>query len=243
MATTLSLTRLDPRTRVLLAVAFAVPVALLHAPAAAATALILGLALLPSCGLGAAEVRKRLLAVNIFVLMLAVVLPFSTPGDVVTALGPLTITRQGLRLTLLVALKANAIVAAFTALVGPLPVADVGRALSWLRLPPTLVQTLLFTHRYLHLLGDEYRRMALAARARGFAPRNTLHTYHTYANLLGMVLVRGLERAERVQRAMRCRGFDGRFPLLAQSRFAVQDAVWSLGMLAVLAGIVLLEAR
>jgi cobalt/nickel transport system permease protein len=50
---------------------------------------------------------------------------------------------------------------------------------------------------------------------RGFAPRTNLHTYRSYAYLVGMLFVRAAARAERVHQAMRCRGFDGRFHSLA----------------------------
>jgi cobalt/nickel transport system permease protein len=50
---------------------------------------------------------------------------------------------------------------------------------------------------------------------RGFRPRTRLHTYRSYAYLVGMLFVRAAARADRVHQAMRCRGFNGRFHSLA----------------------------
>lgn len=57
--------------------------------------------------------------------------------------------------------------------------------------------------------------MYRAAVLRGFNPTTSMHTYRTYASMVGMVLVRAWERARRVRDAMICRGFRGRVYTLA----------------------------
>ncbi len=89
------------------------------------------------------------------------------------------------------------------------------------------------------MLGIEYRRLRLAMRARGFAPKTDRHTLRTFGFLVGMLVVRAAERSERVLDAMRCRGFDGRFHALATTRFALADAV---GLALLAAGLGLLVA-
>ena len=59
------------------------------------------------------------------------------------------------------------------------------------------------------LPGDvEYERLVRSAKIRGVEPRSNMHTYKTYAYLLGMLFVRAAARAERVQQAVEL-GFDG----------------------------------
>jgi cobalt/nickel transport system permease protein len=60
------------------------------------------------------------------------------------------------------------------------------------------------------VLDQEYRRLRNAMKARGFRPRNSRHTYTSFGYLIGMRLVRALERSERILAAMKCRGFSGR---------------------------------
>ena len=75
---------------------------------------------------------------------------------------------------------------------------------------------------------QEYERLLRAAKARGFKPKTNMHTYRTYAYLVGMLLVRAVERAERVHKAMICRGFRGRFYSLHKFSMSPLDWVWSI---------------
>jgi cobalt/nickel transport system permease protein len=80
--------------------------------------------------------------------------------------------------------------------------------------PDKLVYMMLITYRYLFLLEQEYQRLIRAMKIRNFRPGTNLHTYRTYAYLVGMLFVRASERARRVHWAMVCRGFSGRFTSL-----------------------------
>jgi cobalt/nickel transport system permease protein len=88
---------------------------------------------------------------------------------------------------------------------------------------------LLFTVRYIAVLGEEAARLRTAMRARAFEPRTDRHTLTTYGYLVGMLLVRAAERAERVLEAMKCRGFEGRWPVLDQPHLGRADAVAAAG--------------
>src|SRR5206468_8914038 len=74
-----------------------------------------------------------------------------------------------------------------------------------------LVQIGLLSLRYLSVLAEEFMRLRIALRSRGYRNRAGLHSYRTIGQVAGTMLVRGHERSERVGQAMRCRGFDGRF--------------------------------
>jgi cobalt/nickel transport system permease protein len=78
-----------------------------------------------------------------------------------------------------------------------------------------MVQLLLLAYRYIFVIEQEYQRLYRAAKMRNFRPASNLHTYRTYAYLVGMLFVRASERARRVHLAMKCRGFTGRFHSLA----------------------------
>ena len=79
------------------------------------------------------------------------------------------------------------------------------------------------TLRYLGLIGDEARRLREAMRARAFRARTDRHTWRSFGNLIGMLLVRALDRARRVEEAMRLRGFSGRFPHAALAAPTARD--------------------
>lgn len=219
----LPLARLDPRLRVVFAVLYAVTVALLSQWESLAAALALALTCIVFSGLGWPRLRRTLWTVNVVVLILAVLLPLSAAGTETFALGPLRLSREGLRLAGQIALKANAIVLLTAAMLATMEIVTLGHALHHLRVPEKLVHLLLMTVRYVAVLDQQRQRLHVAMRVRGFRPRMNLHTYRSYGYLVGMLLVTSFDRSERITAAMRCRGFRGRFYLLDHFRFRNTD--------------------
>jgi cobalt/nickel transport system permease protein len=62
--------------------------------------------------------------------------------------------------------------------------------------------------RYVHVLGDELRRMTTARRARSFGRRSWL-SWSLLTSMIAMLLLRSFERSERVHLAMLARGWNG----------------------------------
>lgn len=158
------------------------------------------------------RIWRRLLHVEGFLLLLCATLPFTMGGEALLTLGPLTARDEGLWRALLIAAKVSASVLLLVGFLGDMEPARLGPVLRDLRVPDRLARLFVLTVRYGGLLRDEARRLHDAMRARGFRPRSNRHTWQSYGNLIGMLLVRALDRAGRVEEAMRCRGHDGRFP-------------------------------
>jgi cobalt/nickel transport system permease protein len=177
-------------------------------------------------GFTAGTLVKRLLPLNALMLLLAILLSLSMPGKPVAMIGPFCFSREGLILVAKIAIKGNAIVMAVLVLIGTMEVNTLGHALSHLRVPAGLSHLFLFTVRYLDVLHREYLRLRWAMKVRCFHPRMDRHTYRSFGNLLGMLLVRGYDRSERILAAMRCRGFQGRFYLLDHFSFQLCDAIF-----------------
>jgi len=217
--------QLDPRVKLVAAFAYAAVAAVSGDFLTLGTALLFSLAMAAWALLSPGLLLRRLLLVNTFIVMLWCFLPFTYPGERVFTLGPLTASREGLRLALLLTLRANAIVLATIALVGTTPAFGLAHAMQHLHLPQKLVQLFFFTYRYIHLIGSEYTRLRAAMRIRCFRPRTSLHTYASYAYLVGMLLVRSYERSQRVYQAMCCRGFKGQFPVYRHFRLTRRDLI------------------
>ncbi len=220
--------RLDPRFKIVAATLFTLIVAVLTRFGALGAALTVSVGLIFIARLGLKDVAKRLLIINTFIFFFWLVLPITVPGKTLWQMGPLTLTREGLVLAARLTLKSNAIVLAFIALVATQPIATVGHALGSLKVPSKLVQLLLLTYRYIFVIEQEYRRLSRSAIMRGFKPKTNLHTYKTYAYMVGILFVRAGLRAERVLQAMRCRGFNGRFHTLHHFNYSRQEHLWSL---------------
>lgn len=233
--------RLDPRGRVLAAGLFAVLVVSLSDLIALGTALLFSLLALFMVKLPARQTLKRMAAMDGFVIFVILLLPFTVPGRELFQVFGYPASLEGLVRALQIALTANAVVLALMALVGSMEAATLGRALRRLYVPEKLVHLLLFTVRYIDVLQQEYHRLRIAAKARGFRPNSSMHTYRTFGYLFGMMLVRALERSERVLAAMKCRGFTGKFPLVDDFRFTLSDRLFALAMIWVSALLIALE--
>lgn len=226
--------RLDARGKILVASIFFVVVALADSFAVLLYSLTGAVILVGMANLALKEVGKRLLLVNIFIVFLWIILPFTYHGKALFTLGPLVASEDGVLLAAKITLKANTIFLGFASLIATSSIVTVGHALQRLAVPGKFVHLLLFTYRYIHVIEREYQRLFLAISLRGFRPSMTMHTYKTYAYLIGMLLVRSFSRAARVHEAMLCRGFKGRLYSLHQFKVTGKDiAAVSIMMLGV----------
>jgi cobalt/nickel transport system permease protein len=94
-------------------------------------------------------------------------------------------------------------------------------ALARLGVPRPFVVQLMFLHRYLVVVGEEAARMAAARVQRSGGHPLSMRGY---AALAGHLLLKSLDRAERIHRAMRARGFDGWYAMRTPGRFGGRDA-------------------
>lgn len=154
---------------------------------------------------------KRLSVVFTFLILIWIFLPLTYEGTPLYHIGPFVCSREGVMLSARISLKSIAILMVFTALVTTMNISTFGQTLGNIGISDTIVQLVLMTYRYIFVFQEEYQRLRRAARVRGFQPGTSLHSYRTYAYLIGMLFVRAWNRAERVQQAMKCRGFHGRF--------------------------------
>lgn len=215
--------RLDPRVRTVVAGAFSIVVATSDRFVALVPAIIIAFSFLLLARVSFRGVMPRLLMVNGLILLLWFFLPFTTNGEPLFSIGPLKATKEGIIYSTAITLKSNTIIMTLMALIGTMPIFTLGRAMRSLHMPDKIVHLLSFAYRYIHVIHAEYGRLMNAMKIRGFYPRNNLHTYRTYAYLVGMLLVKSYERARRVQAAMLCRGFKGNFYDLSEFFMKTSD--------------------
>ncbi len=104
---------------------------------------------------------------------------------------------------------------------------EVCMALEKLGLPRVFAVQLLFLYRYIFVLGDEGSRMARARELRTFNGRG--RELKVFASVIGHLLLRTWERAQRIHMAMLCRGFHGEFHFRRPLKFGTSEAVFLLG--------------
>lgn len=94
-------------------------------------------------------------------------------------------------------------------LIHVLPFRELLATLRRWRCPLVLVAMLGFMYRYTFILWDELRRLQNASAARSFGGGPWWRTCITNSQIIGLLLLRAMERAERTHRAMLARGWDG----------------------------------
>jgi cobalt/nickel transport system permease protein len=218
------LARLDPRWKLAALTPAALLVAVLNSLSTAVLAFT-GAVLL--AGLSRLPVKwylSRLGALALFLALFVVLLPFLLHGG-----GPswelcsVRVCWYGLRVALVLCLKALAVVTLVLVLLATAPLGATLKAAHALHVPGLFVQLVMLTYRYLFVLAGELARLRVALRVRGYRNRANRHSYRTVGHVAGTLLVRGYERAERVGQALRCRGFDGQFRSLAEFRTGAAD--------------------
>ncbi len=172
---------------------------------------------------------KKLLLAAPFALCVGILNPFFD-RQVLLQFGPLELSGGWVSFASIL-LRFTLTVLAALVLIATTSFTGVCRALDRLGAPKVFVLQLLFLYRYLFVLIDEAQRLVRARTLRSFGGRGL--GMKVFGHLIGQLLLRTLDRAQRLHLAMLCRGFDGEFRLLRPSRIGRQEIVFTLGWSAV----------
>ncbi len=233
--------RLDPRVKIVVVFLFSVVVAVSNRFVVLLLGLALGLSMALLARLPAKQVFVRLVPVNLFIIFLWFFLPFTLQGKPLFSVGPLVGTHEGVLYAVRISIKSNTIMAVLIALVASTSLLTLGHAMHDLKIPKKLVHLFFFTYRYIDVIHKEYLRLVNAMKVRGFRPGTNMHTYRTFAYLVGMLLVRSSDRADRVHSAMLCRGFRGNLYSLSAFSLRACDVISLILMLVLILALGVLE--
>jgi cobalt/nickel transport system permease protein len=191
------------------------------------------LALLWAAGVPTRLWLRRVLLLSPLILMTCAMAAVYDRRPVAWSLGPWSGTTPGGWLTAgSIALKFVLGLAALTALVCSTPFATLLEAMHRLGTPRGFTTVLGFVYRYLFVLEDEALRLKRSRDFRGGAAGPFLQRLATAGGLIGTLFRRTLERSDRIELAMRARGFTGTVHGLQRLRCRTVD--W--GFLAASAG-------
>jgi cobalt/nickel transport system permease protein len=217
--------RLDPRVKVVLAVAFILSNALLPDGAWSAFGLAWILILLANrfSNLGIDFSFRRSFIALPFALA-AVSAIFMPAGQPLAewSLGPIQLipTDVGLLRFASIMLRAWLSVQAGILLVAVTPFPDMIHAFEHLRVPAILTTIIAFLYRYLFVLADEVMRLLRARDSRSAAlpglksGRNVFWRAKIAGNMAGQLFLRSYERSDRIYNAMLARGYQGQLRTL-----------------------------
>lgn len=222
-----SVHRLDPRAKTFTALALAVTAASFgkYDTGRLLPLLAYPVALSAAGGIPARFLFTRLLAASPFVLAVGLANPF-LDREIMTTFGPLEISGGWVSFGSIV-LRLGLTLSAALLLIATTGMDGVCMALRRMGAPRVFVAQLMLLYRYIFVLGGEAVRMTRAWSLRSFGARRM--SPRVFAALTGQLLLRALDRAQRLHMAMLCRGFDGEIRRARTLAFAPADAVFVIG--------------
>ena len=146
--------------------------------------------------------------------------------EVLLQLGPLGISGGWISFASILA-RSLLTVGAACILVGTTGFTAVCQALERLGMPRVFAVQLLFLYRYIFVLTEESGRASRARELRSCGKKG--QGIHSFGSLVGHLLLRTWQRAERIHMAMLARGFTGEFHARRQSGFGIAELSFVLG--------------
>jgi cobalt/nickel transport system permease protein len=172
---------------------------------------------------------KHILLVSPFVLVLALSCPLYDRTPAVFVFGPFLIqTSLGWLRCFAILGKFVVTMLALIALVSTTRFGDLLVGLRRLGLPKLLVIQLGFLYRYIFVLIDRVHHLLRARAGRKLRNVGFRAEVKTAAAMLGSLLLRSIETAERISVAMQARGFDGSWRTLAKSHIGSSDLLFAM---------------
>ncbi len=135
--------------------------------------------------------------------------------------------REGWQEGLLIAARIIGAVSVVNALACVTPFTGLMAAFSWLRLPQTFIDIVLFAWRYLFLIHDDARVIYAAQKNRlGYCDYRT--GLRSFGTLAGTLVIKAFDSSRTITTAMEQRGYDGNMPMLKHKPFRIREVAVSL---------------
>ncbi len=222
--------RLDPRAKLITSMVFIVTVVSMdkYTISQLIPFVIYPLTLLTLANLPAGYFLKKICLVAPFAALIGLFNPF-IDREILMQIGPIAVSGGWISFASIM-LRFGLTVGTALVLIGVTSFSGLCMALQQLRVPKIFVVQLLFLYRYLFVLLDEAVRMSRARTLRSLDSSGP--GIKTYGSMVGHLLLRATDRAERIHLAMLCRAFNGEIHPMSRSSFGMRDVafiiVWSL---------------
>ncbi len=228
----------DPRVKIFSLGLFALVTAVLQTIPAAFVALCVALVILFISRIPAGFVYAAMKWLVVLLLPFFLILPLTYPGEASSEIFGIPFAIEGVRLSVMVVVKAIAIMVVAFVIFGSARFDISMVALRHLKCPSILVQMLLFSYRYIFLFFSEMKRLDIAMKARGFVKKPDMYTMKVVGGFVGTLLIRSFERTERIYSAMLSKGYQGELHTLVEFKADKKDKLKALLMIVITLAII-----
>ncbi len=174
-------------------------------------------------------VIKHILLICPFILVLALSCVLYDQVPTTVPFGPFlwTMTYGWLRCFAII-MKYVVSMLALISLISTTPFGDLLVGLQRLRVPSPLVVQMGFLHRYIFVIVERAHHMLRARNSRKIRFLGWKTELRVAGSMVGALLTRSLDTAERISLAMQARGFSGHWHTLSQARIGLGDWIFAL---------------
>jgi len=151
-------------------------------------------------------------------------------------MGISAIISQDYEFALLIVIRANALLLFTLLLFSDKSLFDIAGSLQTLKAPAKLIALFFFVGKFIIIIKKEFETTKKVMKIRNFKSKSNLFSYKIYANVIGMMIVKCFDRAEKLKYSMILRNFQGQ---IYQSKIDTFTAIDFLIFLSVLASIFL----
>jgi cobalt/nickel transport system permease protein len=170
-------------------------------------------------------VIKRLKYILLFLIIMVLVLSISSGGTVLYSFYIFSVYKEGFWLGFIIFFRTVTILMVFFIVLESAPFHRTIIALYSLKIPEKLISIIYFTYRYIYVYFEAYRKMKIALQIRGMNNRLIFFHFKTQSGIIGSMLIRSFEQAERIYSAMILRGYRGKFMINSKFSSCRQDYI------------------
>ncbi|MBM4761483.1 energy-coupling factor transporter transmembrane component T [Bacillus sp. B15-48] len=218
----------EPRAKLIAAIIYIFGVISLTTPLFAGIAYMLAVMTVLLMGIPLIVLLKRYLIITPFLLLMTVPLLFDDAGD-------------HLSFATLIIVKAFTSMTVITILLDSQTPEQFMNSLAGLKIPPVVITVLVHSFRYVYLFLDDIQKLQLAAKSRLFQGGISLQKLKIYGQLTATLLIKSLNRSDRVYEAMASRCFTGTLPLKYSRKITTADLVKTTFVGVVIIGLIVFE--
>lgn len=126
-------------------------------------------------------------------------------------------------LALLIFLRSNALLLFMLLIFYKKNLFDIAASMQKLKVPDKLTSIFFFVAKFIIIIKQEYAITKDVMKTRNFKAKSNLFSYKIYANVIGMMIVKCFDRADKLKSAMILRNFQGKIYQSKEDKFSKTD--------------------
>lgn len=154
-----------------------------------------------------AQIFKKLIFLNIFIVFVSASALLSKDYE----------------LALLIFLRSNALLLFMLLIFYKKSLFDIAISMQTLRVPDKLAAVFFFVAKFIVIMKEEFELTKKVMKTRNFKSKTNIYSYKIYSNVIGMLIVKCFDKADKLKNSMILRNFQGKIYQSKSDKFTKMD--------------------